>query len=415
MPRVRRAVPLVILSLGLFVFLWGGTARAQASRPQSLHVLEIDSDDADEQAEALTGALRSRARSATGWVLLDTTQSLSMLTAALRCPPRPDAACLQRIGDQLKTDKFIWGVISKAGGHQVTADVHLWARGKQDQSVKETYSDNLKDQNDDTLRKIAGRFFDRLTGGPAATLVVHVASAGAPGAPWTGDGVVIADGNQRVPLDHGVATLLTSGGPHVLEVQATGFVAARQNVVAATGTSQDLTVELSPLPLPPPPPQPTSSRKGIILGTLIGGGALLAAGGVLGIVLEEERSRLNTDAQQNYGEQVSKGSLPPGTGEPAKILDPCNPHASQQPNTLSDHMDTQTIGGCNALDTGRTVEIMEIVSLGVGAALAATGIYLLVTDHKDEQAAPPTARLRDVHVFPVFGPHGGSLSLTAVF
>src|ERR1700679_3939873 len=105
MLRVSRLAQLFVL-LGTLV-LWSRPARAQLARPQGIHVLDIDSDDADDQAEALTGALRSRVRAAPGWLLLDATQSLSMLTAALRCPQHPDAACLQRIGDQLKSDRFL--------------------------------------------------------------------------------------------------------------------------------------------------------------------------------------------------------------------------------------------------------------------------------------------------------------------
>jgi hypothetical protein len=393
MPRLSRIVEIVVLVLGVLVF-WCGTARAQAGKTQSLHVLEIDSEDgADEQAEALTGALRSRVRSASGWVLLDTTQSLSMLTAALRCPQRPDAACLQRIGDQLKTERFIWGLISKAGGHQVSAEVHLWTRGKPDQSFKETYSDNLKDQNDDTLRKIAGRFFDRLTGGPSATVVVHLSAAGAAGAQWTADATVVTDDNQKIAVVQGVATLLLSGGPHTFEVQASGFAPARQNIVANAGASQDVNVELVQTAVaPPPPPQPGSSRKAVMLGTLIGGGALLVAGGVLGIVFESERSKLNSDRQNNYG-------LPAPV-----ITDPCSTTAN-----------AAVVAGCSAHNTAQAVEVPMIVSLGIGAVLGATGIWLLSTDHKEGQEPAGSTALHDVRVLPAFGPHGGSLGISAAF
>ena len=376
MLRVRRAAALVVFLVGALVFLFCGNARAQAGRPQSLHVLEIDSDDSDEQAEALTGAMRSHVRTAPGWVLLDTTQSLSMLTAALRCPPRPDTACLQRIGDQLKTDRFVWGLISKTGGRQVTADIHLWTRGKPDISIKENYSDNLKDQNDDTLKKIATRFFERLTGTPSATVTVHVSAPGAPGTPWTGEGSIVADANQKVPIDHGVATLVVSGGSHVLEVRAPGLTAASQTVVATPGQNQELSFELAPEAVAAlTPTTPTSNRKTVAWATFIGGGALLVAGGVLAIVFEVER---NQDLSQ-------------------AALDPTTVHVP-------------------AFNTAQAVMISEIVSLGVGAALATTGGVLLLTNHHNESETPATALgLRDVKVVPQFGPRGGSLGISAAF
>src|SRR5579859_3376081 len=108
LPRVTScALAPLLFVLAMLVAKHAG---AQGPRPISVHVLEIDSDDADDQAEALTGAIRSRVRVAPGWQLVETTQSLSMLTAALRCPQHPDAPCLQKIADQLKADRFIWGV-----------------------------------------------------------------------------------------------------------------------------------------------------------------------------------------------------------------------------------------------------------------------------------------------------------------
>ena len=397
MLRVRRVVAWVVFVVGALVGLLGGTARAQAGRPQSLHILEIDSDDSDEQAEALTGAMRSHVRTAPGWVLLDTTQSLSMLTAALRCPPRPDTACLQRIGDQLKTDRFVWGLISKTGGRQVTADIHLWARGKPDQSIKENYSDNLKDQNDDTLKKIATRFFERLTGSPAATVTVHVTAAGAPGVPWAGEGTIVADDNQKGPIEHGVATVVLSGGTHVLEGRATGFTAASQSVVATTGTNQDLSFELAPQTLAAPEPTtPTSNRKTVAWATLIGGGVVLVASGVLGIVFESERSQLNSDRNGNYGAPTL-----------APISDPC---AANVPSAA-----TQAAAGCSAHNTAQVAEIAMIASFGAGAALATTGIWLLTTSHTEGQPPAPTMGLRGVKLVPEFGPHGGSLGLSGAF
>ena len=79
------------------------------------------------------------------------------------------ADCLGRMGDQLKADKFFWGTMKKAGKN-VALDLHLWTRGKPDQATTESYSDNLKDQNDEALKKIASRAFEKLTGAKFAYL-----------------------------------------------------------------------------------------------------------------------------------------------------------------------------------------------------------------------------------------------------
>ena len=203
------------------------------------HVLGIDSDDAEDQADALTGALRSRVRGAPGWSLQETQHSLGMLTAALRCPQKPDAACLQRIGDQLHTDRFVWGVMSKAPGNQVTAEVHLWARGKPDVGAKETYSDNLEDQNDETLRKIAARILEKISGSPTTgTMTVHAGDA---------EGVVWINGQKSRALEHGAATIDLAPGRYDVELRAQGFETARQErVVVAAGQETNVPLKLVP-------------------------------------------------------------------------------------------------------------------------------------------------------------------------
>jgi hypothetical protein len=244
-----------------------------------LHVLEIDSDDADDQAEALTGALRSRVRSSPAWALPETTHTLRMLTAALRCPPRPDPACLQRIGDQIKSDRFAWGTLSKSGGRQVTVEMHLWTRGQPDVAIKETYSENLRDQNDDTLRKIAMRIIDRLTSGP---------------------------------------TLVTS-----------------PNVLAASNPSADVDLERTPEAAPSRPVQepsePGSARKVLGWTGVIGGGLLLAAGGALGIVFESSVGTLNSDRRNNYGNPT----------QGATIEDPCTPPPGESNSATSSGCNAQ--------------------------------------------------------------------------
>jgi hypothetical protein len=52
-------------------------------------------------------------RAAPGWSLTETTQSLGMLTAALRCPARPTLECQAKIGEQLKAERYIWGLLAK--------------------------------------------------------------------------------------------------------------------------------------------------------------------------------------------------------------------------------------------------------------------------------------------------------------
>jgi hypothetical protein len=141
-----------------------GPRLALAAPPTvSVAVLAFDSDDAKDHADALTGALRSRVRTTEGWSLIETTQSLGTMTATLKCWSRPSTDCQDKIAEQLVTERYIFGFVTKGpASGQVTAEVHLYQKGKADTFVKETYADG----NDDALRTITARILMRLGGSP---------------------------------------------------------------------------------------------------------------------------------------------------------------------------------------------------------------------------------------------------------
>ena len=155
--------------LGLVVVPRAARAESASTRAVPVYVLSIWTDDADDQAESLTQALRWSVRQAAGWSLLESSQSFETLIIALKCPQRPDPACLLRIGDQLKADHYVWGTMDKkrVARGEVNAEVHMWARGKPDAMARETYSDSQKDPSSDSLRSIASGLFAKLTGAPA--------------------------------------------------------------------------------------------------------------------------------------------------------------------------------------------------------------------------------------------------------
>ncbi len=365
-------------------------ALAQGGRSQSLHVLAIDSDDADEQADALTNALRSQVRTRSGWTLLDTTQSLSMLTAAFQCPQHPDSACLVRIGDKLKTDQFLWGVMTKAPGHQLTVEVHVWARGKPDKSTRETFSDNMKDANDDNLRKVAAQIFGKLLVTEAGSLVIHASG---------GSGSVLVDGVAKGALDNGRATLTLPAGPHTIELRAPGFAPAKRDVtIEPLGTAQ-LEIVLEPEAAAAAPSQPLPIRP--ILGwTAVGVGVVLGAVATgFGVGYLSDHSDNNTQAEHNYL-----------TGSPVKVADPCNVQASFQgiPNIER---------GCADEQAQKSDIVNEIVLFSVGGVVLATGIYLLATDSKPASQPPATtgSLLKNLQFSPSVGPGGGSMVVLGQF
>lgn len=383
------ARPSVLCAVALSTLLASTAAFAQKGGPAQ--VINIDSDDAEDQADALTAALKSRARAA-GWAMLDAPNALGPLLTALKCPPKPDAPCLQRLGEQLKVDRFFWGTMAKSTGKSVTVELHLWSKGKPDQTAKETYSENLKDQNDEALRKIAQRVFDKLAGTTSAT---------PPPPPPAGptiavtikanveEGAVFVDGVERGKLEKGQATVeVPAGGPHEVEVRATGYTSGKQtvNATSATSVSVELTSTAPPPPTGPSKPFPTWTVVG--LGTI----ALGVGAGVIGIVEGVQFLDLQSQNSKDHSNTSYQG-----------VKDFCkDPPAG--PNS----------DPCKRIQAANTAQALEYVFFGVGGALVVAGTVMVLAAPraKTEEPAPTSTGLR---VIPSFGPNGGGVTLGGTF
>jgi hypothetical protein len=359
-------------------------AEPPSAKAQPVYVLSIQTDDADDQADALTQALRSRVRQAQGWSLLESPQSFEMLSIALKCPARPDAACLQRIGDQLRTDRYVWGTMVKRPAGQVTADMHLWTRGKGDTDVAEAYSDNLKDASDESLRAVAARLFAKITGGVSGgTVVIHAGS---------GKGAVLVDGTERGALDGGIARVDVPAGSHTITVKVPGYDAQPQTATVAMASDQDVTFNLTPVAAPPPePPHSGPSARKVGEWTAIAvGGALLVAGGVAGI---------KWVIDYNHGKDLQN-----------QVLN-TNHDACQTQDT------TQAQQLCQTSHTVTTDYTLGWILGGAGAAVLGTGLLLLVTDHSGEEPPaeqPPQAKPK-LDVIPQVGTTGANVALRVTF
>jgi len=387
---MNRAVPIAVALSAASAVLLPRAAHAEApgAKAQPVYVLTLSTEDSDDQADALTQTLRSRVRQSQGWSLQETSQSFDTLAIALKCPPKPDAGCLQRIADQLKADHFVWGTVSKGAAGNVKADVHLWSRGKADVEATNVYSDNLKDPADESLRTIATTLFGTLTGaGTGGTVVVHAGNGG---------GDVTIDGSPKGTLDGGVAKVDVPLGRHSIAVRVPGFDAPAQTTTVAVGAEQDLTFALTASATPPSEGGTRSAfpmRKVLEYGAIVVGGGLLIVSGVETAQWINDSNQSNTDRQQ-----VS-----------ATYTDVC---AYQINHYAQD--------ACSKSKDAQTVSTLGWVFGGLGAAVLATGIVLLVTDHDSstDTGAGSAAKLVQkpkLDVLPAVGPQGGSVNLSVTF
>jgi hypothetical protein len=386
---VRLALALALLGTVVGLASTPRTAHAEPPNPRAaqIYVLSIWTDDADDTADALTQALRSRVRGAEGWSLQETPQSFETLTIALKCPAKPDPPCLQRIGDQLHAERYVWGTMARRKSGQVTAEMHFWSRGKGSAEAAESYAENLKDAGDQSLREIASRLFGRLTGGIAGgTLVVHAGKAG---------GSVIVDGVHKASLENGVARLDLGGGLHTIGVRVSGFDAPAQQASVSPGGENALTFTLSPAApdaTEPEPHKPFPTRDVATYSALAVGAGLLVAGGVEGLVWLDDSNTSKADRK----------------GVPPSVTNVCETAVN-----------AAAIDACQKSHDAVTVSTLAWVFTGVGAALLGTGVVLLRSGHgpgdRPHDAATVARQKPSLALLPLLGPRSGALDLRVTF
>lgn len=367
------------------------TARADGTSATAVPVavLAFDSEQAEEQADALTSAMKARIRATHGYTLVETNQSLGMLTAALRCPSRPTPECQQKIAEQIKQERYVWGVVTPAGAGQVNAEVHLYQRGKPDAVVQERYADNLKDGNDDALRKIAQRIIDRLSGSALAVLVVKAGNV---------DGEVVVDGDKRFPLKNGSARIELSPDSHAVEVAAPGVPASKRNVLLAVG--KETVVDLTPSPQTGGPPAAEEPKSAFPTRKVIGG-ALLVVGVGAEIFAFERYSKWKSLKDEVNDPKLTDGLITNGQKVPA-----CDAQAPPGGGT------TEQV--CKKSDEANTVGITGIVAGSVGGLLLLGGAYLVIFGN-DEKEGTKTAKVRATRVSPWVGQGTAGASLGGTF
>lgn len=370
----------IAAALCAFLFLARSAHAADAKAPPLSYVIPLASDDADENADAFSGALRARIREAPGWSLGETSDTLELYTTALRCPTRPDTACLERMGAQLKTDRFFWGTLRRTVNGQVFAEVHLWRKLKGDTATTESFSDNLKDQNDEVLRRIAGHAFAKLAGEVVpALLTVNVRPAETQGA-------VQVDGKDEAPIDQGQATVELTPGTHTISVRGNGYKTSHNQITIEAGKELTLDVKLEQgADVPSPSSKPLPMRKIIGIGGMVVGGGFLIAGVI------ESANFLSLQSQNS---------------DDAKSADTTNFCDGGHP--------TQ----CGTLDSAKTARILSVVFYGAGAVLGVGGAYLFFSDHSSEGTATASASAiakPSWHVLPNVGPRSGSVDFSLTF
>jgi len=337
------------------VLLSATIARADPPGPGvlPLQVIAIQSDDADDQADALTAALRSRVRALHGFSLADGDYALEVLTLGFKCGEIPDEPCQAKIGDHIHADRYIWGTLKRSKtSRQVTADLHFWSKGRPPIRSQVIYSDNLTTPGDDVLKRLADDMLAKLIGskrgGPPAAVPGPVASPAAP--PALAAGTLASSRSTSVATTPEESTLDERGNGHR-----------------------------------------TAGWAGVGLG-----GVLIAAGLYSVVRVHDidtndrfDLYRQGFPAGVDICDQARNGKNPPtmvvGAATPTEMQDFCS--------------------------EATTFQMLQYVFFGLGAISAGAGVYLLATD----KGAPPPAAQSRWSVSPSVSHSGGRLQFKVVF
>jgi hypothetical protein len=358
------------VSRTLCVSLLLGTSTALAAAPGpgnvSVHVLGLDAEDADEQADALTAALRERLRQQAGYSLGEPNQPLSSLMAVLKCKGTvPDTDCQKAIFAKLGSERFIWGSVKRHTG-TVTAELHYTVKGGATVTRSEPYVESLKDPKDARLGEVVTRLITPLLGldtrkTPGIALAKVTISSG------NFQCGVMVDGEPKGQLVNGQLVLELPPGQHKFELMkpCAKAVSTSTLTLASNNEVQIATVLEGTKGAVEPPKDTKSGGSGrTIAGIALLGGGAVAAG--VGVYFFSEYLK-------------EKGAAPIGCTD---LKDPA----------------------CNKADSNLVRNsALGWTLAGVGVAAIGVGVYLLLSPSSTEEKA---ARIR---LSPMLGPTSGAV------
>ena len=379
--KMTMRAPRYGLATTLALATWMSVGAAQASEPGPdtlpIHIISIQTMDADDQAEALTKALRNAVRATPGWSQGEGDYSLEVLTLSLKCPDPPDAGCQSRIADQIRADRYVWGKLDKGKGGNVTGELHFWVRGKGTTDHKVEYSANLTESQDEALRKIASDALDKLTDGPPKGEVKVKAGSVA--------GQVFVDGQPLGALTNGEGTFFVPSGTHKLVVKAPGYADMNTDITVKPNSPTDVVV--APVPAGDTSPMNWKRIGGFVA---IGAGAAFAGVGIFGTVTVNSVN--NDDAydknQLLYSQNENICDIARGAG----------PYRDNfQPEVVKER--------CSKGEMG---QLLQLVFYPLAAVAAGAGVFLVATSGSTPAKEKPTTGLM---ILPRVDRTGGKLDV----
>jgi hypothetical protein len=381
-------VSLAVISSGFAV-----AAPAWAAQPSPdalpITVLGVKSDDALDQAEALTSALKTAVLHAKGWSLGDNSgKSVEEVALQLKPPCKEPQSCEAAIADFIKADRFVWTVLkfTDAKNTQVVGQVNMFVRGKGTRSAEVKYAAAMTDATDDHLVAVAEEALNKVTGGPPQG-GVKIATGGVAGQ-------LYVDDKPMGPLPAEGGTYQVAVGDHTVTIKAPGFQDASTPVHVAPLATVDAIVTMVP-----------AAKEKPVDGRMVGGFVSLAVGAGLGGVglwaaLDVNTIR-NDESYKQYRAQLSPSDDTCGVASSGGLAS----KGIKQP--LGAANDQQVVDFCSRAHRDELIQAVVFPLAGVAAGV---GAYLLGTSSLGK-SSPGADKPSAWSIDPVIGPSQQSLNV----
>jgi hypothetical protein len=385
---LRRVRPLPGLAAAL-LGLVASPAIAAPPGPDVLPVavLTVKSDEALDQAEALTAALREAVTRSSGWSLGEANQSVEFLALKMKCGSTIDAACETRIADVIKADRFLWSVVDfDKTKKEVRGSLNFFVRGKGTNKVDVAFKASMTDPK--KLASIADALFDKVTGG-APQGGVTVTTGGVAGQ-------LFVDGKPMGAIPASGGTYQLPVGSHTITVKAPGHLDATATVQVQPLATIDTVLSLA-----------ADDGGPDVDGRMIGGIVAMGVGigsAAFGTWAAVDVNKLRNDpGYQGFRDQYSTND------------DVCDAARSGQAPRLPNPAATTAPQIVKICDRAARDEMFQAIAFPVAAVAAGIGGYLLGTSRlakgSDDAPSKPSAWL----VIPELGPGRQSLTVRYTF
>jgi hypothetical protein len=371
-PRKR---PLLLLTAALSGVLCASEAVAQSNRGP-LPVVGLRAPDGEDEAAATATASLRRSATQAGFTVPDNTPDLEQLIAAFGCDDAVPVPCLRQISEHIHAPRFVYGSVRRAGARRATAPVRLEVQ------IFDASSGSISPTQQTELPRAQAQDGDRW----------HAAT----------DQVLAALSPARTNGTGGgdVGTGESNGGG--ASPGAPGGGAA-----SGAGTSQ-------------PPRSPAPVRTYIGFGAIGAGVIVGAVGAILGVTgvgsvagdINRDSGLIGTSARNTaiddvvtfndlYLPSASDRSVPVETSGDA-LCSALSSNAGQlvYVNSATGMTTTVTTTGPESVRARRVCDRYSgaitsgAVMAGVGAALVATGVVLVLTDSRPAASAGTGATAR---------------------